>query len=83
MTNDIDQARYILSRESESWLALRRAKARCFLGERSKGKTVAEAWQIVALETADLEAEYERAHVEATLLRYEYGQPDVDNRDIA
>lgn len=63
-----DEQRKILTREWETRLALKQAKARLFLDHVSRGTSPPKAWQQIALDTADLEREHEEANVEKYLL---------------
>jgi hypothetical protein len=83
-TEKIERARRILLAEADTRRALKVARARRFLAEVKAGTRVTDAWQIVQLDTAELEAAYERARVEATLLRLECGQaPEADEQEAA
>jgi hypothetical protein len=70
-----DQVREILTRESDTRLRLKIAKAREFLRHVDNGSRVADAWQRVALATADLEREWEAARIDRLVLWFMRGGP--------
>jgi hypothetical protein len=74
-----DQVREILTRESDTRLRLKIAKAREFLRHVDHGSRVADAWQRVALATADLEREWEAARVDRLVLWFLRGGPLNDS----
>jgi hypothetical protein len=66
--NLMEEAREVLETEVEARLALRRAKAECFLRWLGAGESVTKVWQRVALDTVDEQARWELANVERLLL---------------
>jgi hypothetical protein len=74
-----DQVREILTRESDTRLRLKIAKAHEFLRHVDNGARVADAWQRVALATADLEREWEAAKVDRLVLWFLRGGPLDDS----
>jgi hypothetical protein len=79
---DNEEARRILETESKARLELNQARAEEFLSLTRRGTKVSDAWQEVALATADLEAEYETAHNERALLWLQAGVAQLPDLDL-
>jgi hypothetical protein len=70
MAADEDKIRAVLTREAQLKIDLKVAKARAFLDLVDRGVKPSEASQEVALQTEELERQYERAAVERLVLWY-------------
>lgn len=82
-TPDETEIRRVLTEESTARLALRHERARLFLNAVAAGNKTSEAWQQVALATADLERAYEVAHNEKLILWYLAGRMPPEGDEAA
>jgi hypothetical protein len=69
-SDQLSFARTVLEAEAETREALRIAKARSFLAQMAGGRTATQAWQLVALETANEQRAWNAAYIERLLLSY-------------